>query len=56
MVPPTGIKIEGKVELPSYLIDGRIEKGFYNTSDTDIKEIIQKAPRLGLTYWRVLRR
>ena len=55
-VPPTGPKLDGKLELPSYLIDGRIEKGFYNTSDTDIKEIIQKAPRLGLTYWRVLRR
>jgi Tfp pilus tip-associated adhesin PilY1 len=55
-VPPTGPKLDGKLELPSYLIDGRIEKGFYNTSDTDIKEIIQKAPRLGMTYWRVLRR
>jgi type IV pilus assembly protein PilY1 len=55
-VPPTGPKIDGKVELPSYLIDGQVEKGFYNTSDTDIKEILQKAPRLGMTYWRVLRR
>ena len=55
-VPPTGPRIDGKVELPSYLIDGQVEKGFYNTSDTEIKEILQKAPRLGMTYWRVLRR
>ena len=55
MVPPTGIRIDGKVELPSYLINGRLEKGFYNTSDTEIKEIIQKAPKLGMNYWRVLR-
>jgi hypothetical protein len=55
MVPPTGIKIEGKVELPSYLINGAVEKGYYNTSDTEIKALLQKAPRLGMTYWRVLR-
>jgi type IV pilus assembly protein PilY1 len=55
-VPPTGPKIDGKVELPSYLIDGAVEKGFYNTSKTEIEEILQKAPRLGMTYWRVLRR
>jgi hypothetical protein len=54
-VPPTGLKIEGKVELPSYLIDGNVEKGYYNTSDTEIETLLQKAPRLGMTYWRVLR-
>jgi len=55
MVPPTGPKIDGKLELPSYLMNGRIEKGYFNTSDTDIKTLLQKAPRLGMTYWRVLR-
>ncbi|MBW2482105.1 MAG: hypothetical protein JRF38_19110 [Deltaproteobacteria bacterium] len=55
MVPPTGLKIDGKVELPSYLIDGNVEKGYYNTSDTEIEALLQKAPRLGMTYWRVLR-
>jgi len=54
-VPPTGIKIDGKVELPSYLIDGNVEKGYYNTSDTEIETLLQKAPRLGMTYWRMLR-
>lgn len=55
LVPPTGLKIDGKVELPSYLIDGKVEKGYYNTSDTEIEMLLQKAPRLGMTYWRVLR-
>jgi Tfp pilus tip-associated adhesin PilY1 len=54
-VPPTGLKIDGKLELPSYLIKGDVEKGYYNTSDTDIVTLVQKAPRLGMTHWRVLR-
>jgi type IV pilus assembly protein PilY1 len=54
-VPPTGIKIDGKVALPSYLIDGNVETGFYNTSDTEIETLLEKAPRLGMTHWRVLR-
>jgi type IV pilus assembly protein PilY1 len=54
-VPPTGIKVDGKVELPSYLINGNVETGYYNTSDTEIETLLQKAPRLGMTHWRVLR-
>jgi type IV pilus assembly protein PilY1 len=54
-VPPTGQKIDGKVELPSYLIKGSVEMGYYNTSDTEIETLLQKAPRLGMTHWRVLR-
>jgi hypothetical protein len=54
-VPPTGQKIDGKVELPSYLINGDVETGYYNTSDTEIETLLQIAPRLGMTHWRVLR-
>jgi type IV pilus assembly protein PilY1 len=47
--------VPGKVELPSYLIKGDVETGYYNTSDTEIETLLQKAPRLGMTHWRVLR-
>jgi type IV pilus assembly protein PilY1 len=58
MVPPTGGRFDGKVKNPLYLRAherSTVEKSYYNTDDTDIKTFLRSAPRLGMTYWRVLR-
>jgi Tfp pilus tip-associated adhesin PilY1 len=57
-VPPTGVRFDGKIKNPLYLRAHETsteEKSYYNTDDTDIKTFIRSAPRLGMTYWRVLR-
>jgi type IV pilus assembly protein PilY1 len=58
MVPPTGGRFDGKVKNPLYLRAherSTVEKSYYNTDDTEIKTFLRSAPRLGMTYWRVLR-
>jgi len=57
-VPPTGSRFDGKVKNPLYLRaheKSTVEKSYYNTDDTEIKTFLRSAPRLGMTYWRVLR-
>ena len=56
-VVPTGVKYEGKLEPPAYLImDRDTEKLYLNSSEAEIETLLEKTPRLGMTYWRVLRR
>jgi type IV pilus assembly protein PilY1 len=58
MVPPTGGRFDGKLNNPIYLRaheKSTVEKSYYNTDDTEIKTWLRSAPRLGMTYWRVVR-
>ena len=57
LVPPSGIKYDGKLQPPAYLImpDGT-EKLYMSSSRVKIETLIESAPRLGMTYWRVYRR
>jgi type IV pilus assembly protein PilY1 len=58
MVPPTGVRFDGKLNNPIFLRaheKSTVEKSYYNADDTEIKTFLRTAPRLGMTYWRVLR-
>jgi type IV pilus assembly protein PilY1 len=69
LVTPLALKKDGKVEMPTYLIDGGIEKiifpgndgtpgggGGGGDDDDDDDDDDGKAPDTGMTYWRVLRK
>jgi len=53
LVVPSGIKYEGKMQPPAYLImpDGT-EKLYMSTSKAKIETQRETAAKLGLTYWR----
>jgi Tfp pilus tip-associated adhesin PilY1 len=55
-VAPTSFKIDGKVEMPTYLIDGDTEIMYLPKIDTTMNEKRGAAPAQDLTHWRVLRR
>ena len=54
MVVPSGIKYDGKVQPPTYLIlpDGT-ELLYMSSSKTKIETQRERAAKLGMTYWRV---
>jgi Tfp pilus tip-associated adhesin PilY1 len=53
---PTAFKIDGKVEMPTYLIDGDTEIMYLPNIDTTMNEKRGAAPFQDMTHWRVLRR
>jgi type IV pilus assembly protein PilY1 len=57
LVVPTGIRYEGKLEPPAYLLmSNELEKLYMNSSEAEIETLLEKASKLGMTYWRVHRR
>ncbi|MEJ2393022.1 MAG: hypothetical protein P8019_16710 [Gammaproteobacteria bacterium] len=52
---PTAIRIDGKVEMPTYLIDGDVEILYLPGIDSKINEKRASAPVQDMTHWRVLR-
>jgi type IV pilus assembly protein PilY1 len=53
---PTSFKIDGKVEMPTYLIDGDIEIMYLPKIDTTMNEKRGAAPFEDTTHWRMLRK
>ena len=52
MVPPTGLKSEGRLYPPAILrIDEDKEKKYFSSSRGKIVEMTEKAAKLGLSYW-----
>ncbi len=53
---PSAFKIDGKVEMPTYLIDGDTEIIYLPKIDTTMSEKRGAAPAQDMTHWRVLRK
>jgi type IV pilus assembly protein PilY1 len=53
---PSAFKIDGKVEMPTYLIDGDTEIIYLPKIDTTMSEKRAAAPAQDMTHWRVLRK
>jgi Tfp pilus tip-associated adhesin PilY1 len=53
---PTAFKIDGKVEMPTYLIDGNIEIMYLPSIDTTMHEKRGLAPEQDMSHWRLLRK
>ena len=53
---PTAIRIDGKVEMPTYLIDGDTEIIYLPGIDKKLNEKRGSAPAQDMTHWRVLRK
>ena len=55
-LPPSSIRYEGRLQPPAILIlDGQREKLYMSSSKAQIETLMEKAPRLGIIYWRVKR-
>jgi Tfp pilus tip-associated adhesin PilY1 len=54
--PPTGIKLDGKLAAPTYLISGMIENIYLPDNTGKLNKKIGAAPKQGMAHWRVLRK
>ena len=53
--PPIGMPFDGQVQVPAFLINGKMEKKYLSSSKAKIETLSEKAPRLGIIYWRMFR-
>ena len=55
MVVPSGIKYDGKVQPPAYLImPNGTENLYMSSSKAKIETQRERAAKVGMTYWRVM--
>ena len=54
--PPSGIKLDGKLAAPTYLIAGTIENIYLPDNTGKLNKKIGAAPKQGMAHWRVLRK
>jgi len=51
-VPPSGIGKPGRLQPPAILRMGPTEMKYFSSSSGTIETVMEKAVRLGITYWR----
>jgi type IV pilus assembly protein PilY1 len=54
-LPPVGMPFDGQLQIPAFLINGQMEKKYMSSSKAKIETLNEKAPRLGIIYWRLFR-
>ena len=49
---PSGILIDGQVQMPAFqLLDQQKERVYLTNSRGEVPQLLQRSPRLGVTYW-----